>query len=60
MKTPQQWMDEHGYDSGVCCGHGDFRTEPRRLTLELIARIQKDAREAQQRLDYSHWKNDLL
>lgn len=37
-------MDEHGYDRGVCMGHGDFSTEPRRLTLELIARIQDDAR----------------
>jgi hypothetical protein len=43
MKTPQEWMDEHGYDRGVCMGHGDFSTEPRRLTLELIARIQADA-----------------
>lgn len=44
MKTPQQWLDEHGYDRGVCCGHGDYETLPRRLTLELIARIQADAR----------------
>ena len=44
MKTPQEWMDAHGYDDGVCCGHGDFQTLPRRLTLELVARVQADAK----------------
>jgi hypothetical protein len=60
MMTPEQWMEVNGYDKSVCCGHGEYDDLPKRLTPELIARIQKDAREAQQRLDYSHWKNDLL
>lgn len=51
MKTPQQWMDEHGYEEGVCCGHGDYRSLPNRLTPELVARIQEDARES---LIWSH------
>ena len=49
MTTPEQWMKINGYDSGVCCGHGDYDTLPKRLTIELVRRIQDDARQSLRR-----------
>jgi hypothetical protein len=43
MKTPQEWMDAHGYDKSVCCGHGEYWDLPKRIDLDIIARIQADA-----------------
>ena len=43
MKTPEQWMEKIGCDEGVCCGHGEYWDLPKRVTIEMVQAIQKDA-----------------
>jgi hypothetical protein len=52
MMTPEQWMEVNGYDKSVCCGHGEYDDLPKRLTPELVRRIQDDARAHEKRRQY--------
>jgi len=43
VRTTQEIIDDHGWDRGVCFGHGDYSDAPKRVTPELISAVRREA-----------------
>jgi len=43
MRTIRQVLEQFGFDKSVCCGHGDYKDMPKRVTPVFIAELRREA-----------------